>query len=70
MEVRFKKTVRLLPFVRLNFGKTGFNSVSIGGRLIRLNIGRGGVYLSGSLTGTGLSFRKRLNKPAAKEKGK
>ncbi len=49
--------------VWLNVGKTGINSLSIGGRWVTLNIGRRGVYLTGSIAGTGLSARKRLIKP-------
>lgn len=62
MSLRFQKRIRVLPFVWLNFGKTGFTSITIGGRFVSLNVGKRGVYLNGSLVGTGLRYRKRIDK--------
>ncbi|MFW0965128.1 DUF4236 domain-containing protein, partial [Vibrio parahaemolyticus] len=42
--ITFRKSFRILGLIRVNFGKTGFTSVSIGGRWLTLNIGRRGVY--------------------------
>ncbi|HCG7330528.1 TPA: DUF4236 domain-containing protein [Vibrio parahaemolyticus] len=66
MAIRFRKRINL-GLVKLNFGKTGFTSVTIGGRWLSLSIGRRGTYLNGSLVGSGFSFRKRLIKPASQK---
>ncbi|HEJ2458014.1 TPA: DUF4236 domain-containing protein [Vibrio cholerae] len=57
--LRYQKRVRVLPFLWLNISKTGV-SVTLGGRFVKLNIGRQGVWLSGSLVGTGLSWRRKV----------
>ncbi|MEH0772033.1 DUF4236 domain-containing protein [Vibrio alginolyticus] len=49
---------RILSLLRVNFGKPGFTSVSIGGRWLTLNIGRRGAYIQGSLSGTGLGVKR------------
>ncbi|MBT2909682.1 DUF4236 domain-containing protein [Vibrio anguillarum] len=64
--LRYQKRVRVLPFLWLNLSKTGV-SVTLGGRFVKLNIGRQGVWLSGSLVGTGLSFRKKVPLPKVEE---
>ncbi|TOP83771.1 DUF4236 domain-containing protein [Vibrio parahaemolyticus] len=69
-QVRFQKRIKIFPGVHLNFGKRGFMSVTLGTRWVSVNIGRGGWYLNGSLVGTGLRVRKRLdrqNKPTKPE---
>ncbi|HHC6465494.1 TPA: DUF4236 domain-containing protein [Vibrio parahaemolyticus] len=48
--ITFRKLFRILDLIRVNFGKNGFTSVSIGGRWLTLNIGRRGVYIQGSLS--------------------
>ncbi|EKO3439436.1 DUF4236 domain-containing protein [Vibrio fluvialis] len=66
MSVRFQKRITLLPFLWLNLSKTGF-SLTIGCRFIKLNIGRRGLWLTGSLVGTGLSVRKKLGTTSNKK---
>lgn len=61
--ITFRKSFRILGLIRFNFGKTGFTSVSIGGRWLTLNIGRRGVYIQGSLSGTGLGAKRWIWKP-------
>ncbi|MCG7545396.1 MULTISPECIES: DUF4236 domain-containing protein [Pseudoalteromonas] len=61
MSIRFQKRVKVLPFLWLNFSKTNF-SVTIGGKFLKLNIGRKGIWFTGSLAGSGISYRKKLNK--------
>ena len=61
MSVRFQKRIRLVPGLWLNLSKTGY-SITIGCRFVKLNMGRRGIYLTGSLVGTGLSVRKRIRK--------
>ena len=59
MGVRFYKSIRLLPFLRLNLSKSGI-SFSLGRPGATLNIGSKGLRGSAGLPGTGLSYRKRL----------
>jgi hypothetical protein len=57
--LRYQKRVKLLPFLWLNISKNG-KSVTLGGRWLKVNIGRRGVWLTGSMAGTGLSYRKQV----------
>lgn len=65
--LQFRKRIKIVKGVWLNVGKTGVNSLSIGGGLFTLNIGRQGIYITGSLVGTGISARKQLYKPKRKK---
>lgn len=56
MGLRFRKSVSLLPGVRLNIAKNGPSSVSIGGRGFTYNIGKKGTRATGGLPGSGLSY--------------
>jgi ABC-type multidrug transport system fused ATPase/permease subunit len=58
--VRFRKSFKIAPGVRVNIGKKGFSSLSIGGRGRSLSVGRSGTYLNVGIPGTGLSHRERL----------
>jgi hypothetical protein len=62
MGFRFRRTIRLLPGVRLNIGKSGA-SVSVGGRGASVNISKRGVYGTAGIPGTGMSVRERLDEP-------
>jgi hypothetical protein len=55
MGFRFRRSVKLMPGVRLNASTRGL-SVSVGGRGGTVNIGRRGVRTTVSLPGTGLSY--------------
>ena len=52
---RFRRSVRLIPGIRVNFSKTG-TSLSVGGRGATLNLGKRGVRTTVGLPGTGLSY--------------
>lgn len=58
--LRYQKRIRVLPFLWVNISKASF-SITIGNRFVKLNIGRRGVWFSGSFVGTGLSFRKKVS---------
>jgi len=60
MPLRFRRSLRLLPGVRLNISKTG-TSVSVGGRGATANFSKRGVYGTVGLPGTGISVRERLD---------
>lgn len=60
MAYRFRRTLTIVPGVRLNFGKRGV-SLSAGPRGATLTLGRNGVYANAGLPGSGLSLRQRLD---------
>lgn len=60
MSFRFRRTVRILPGIRLNFGKRGV-STSIGRRGASVTVGERGVYGNVGLPGSGISYRERLD---------
>ena len=58
---RFRRSFRIAPGIRLNMGKSGFTSLSVGGRGATLNLGKRGVTSTVSLPGTGLSYQHRYH---------
>jgi Protein of unknown function (DUF4236) len=55
MGFRFRRSIRILPGLRLNLGKRGA-SVSIGGRGAHITVGHGQVRETVGLPGSGLSY--------------
>jgi uncharacterized protein DUF4236 len=55
MGFRFRRSVRLFPGVRLNFGKRGV-SASVGIRGAHVTVGRTGVRTTVGIPGTGVSY--------------
>lgn len=62
MSLRFRRSLRLLPGVRLNLGKRGA-SVSVGVRGAHVTVGRTGTRTTVGIPGTGLSYTE-LHRPA------
>lgn len=64
---RFRKSVKILPGVRLNFGKGGFTSTTLGGRWFKSNVSGRGVKHTVSVPGTGISYQTETyrGRPAA-----
>lgn len=60
MAFRFRRSVRLVPGLRVNFGKRGV-SLSSGIRGANVTIGRGGLYGNVGVPGTGMSVRSKLS---------
>ena len=56
MGFRFRKGLRLLPGVRLNFSKSGA-SLSLGGRGMSVNLSPSGVRTTVGVPGSGMSYR-------------
>jgi hypothetical protein len=52
---RFRRSIRILPFLRLNIGKRGV-STSFGVRGAHITVGHGKVRETVGLPGTGLSY--------------
>lgn len=65
MGLRFRRSVRLFPGVRLNFSGSGV-STTIGVRGAGITLGPHGAYANVGLPGTGLSYRTRIS-PAPTE---
>ncbi len=59
MGFRFRKTIRILPGLRLNISKSGL-STSIGGKGATLNLGPRGARGTVGIPGTGLSYSTML----------
>lgn len=63
MGFRFRKSVSIIPGLRVNFSN-GAPSLSIGPRGASVSIGKQGSHANLGLPGTGLSYRSRLDKAA------
>ena len=59
MGFRFRKTIGIIPGIRLNVSKSGV-SASVGGHGATANVGTKGVTGSVGIPGTGMSYRKSL----------
>jgi hypothetical protein len=59
MSLRFRRSVRLFPGVRLNFSRGGI-STTVGVRGASLTVGPRGTYANVGLPGTGLSYRTKV----------
>ena len=66
MAMRFRKSIKLAPGVRLNVGKRGI-STSLGARGASVNIGKNGVHSNIGIPGTGLSSRNKLSPGTVKK---
>lgn len=60
MAWRFRKSIKIIPGVRLNFSSRGM-STTIGVRGVGMNFSDRGVYGFVSIPGTGISYRERLD---------
>jgi Protein of unknown function (DUF4236) len=59
MPFRYRRSIKIAPGVRLNVGKQGINSVSVGRRGMTTNIGSKGTRMTLGIPGTGLSYYTR-----------
>lgn len=57
---RFRKTISILPGVRINLSKTGVSG-SLGGHGATVNVGKKGEQVTLGIPGTGLSYRTPLS---------
>ena len=62
MAFNLKKSIKLLPGVKLNLGKKGISSVSIGKRGATVNINKNGVQTTLGIPGTGISYKSKRKK--------
>jgi hypothetical protein len=63
--MRFRRSVKLAPGLRLNFSGSGM-SVSAGPRGASVSFGKRGTYLNSGIPGTGLYSRTRLDAPPSR----
>lgn len=59
MGLRFRRSVKILPGVRINISKSGV-STTIGPKGASVNIGKNGTYLNTGIPGTGLYMREKI----------
>lgn len=59
MGLRFRKTIKIAPGIKLNLSKSGV-STTIGKRGASVNIGKRGVYANAGIPGTGVSYRQKI----------
>ena len=59
MGFRFRKSIKLMPGVRLNIGKSGV-SASVGVKGASVNVGKRGVRGTVGVPGTGISYSETL----------
>lgn len=59
MSVNFRKRVKVVPGINLNFSKKGV-STSIGPQGAKININKHGAYASTSIPGTGIYSRQKI----------
>ncbi len=58
MGFKFRKSIKILPGVKVNITNKGINSASIGKQGASINIGKKGVRTSVGIPGSGLSYSK------------
>jgi hypothetical protein len=63
MGLRFRRTVKVFPGVKLNISRSGV-SASIGVPGATLNVGNQGARFTAGIPGTGLSYQHRFKNPA------
>ena len=68
MAFRFRKSFKLMPGIRLNIGKNGISSIGVGPRGASVSIGKQGTYANVGLSGTGISFRERIDNKAEQKR--
>lgn len=69
MGFRLSKSLTIFPGVRLNFGKRGLSSLSIGKRGMTLNVGKQGPRATVGIPGTGLSYSTDLDGDGRRKPG-
>lgn len=68
MGFRFRRSIRILPGLRINLSKKGISSITIGRRGASLNINRRGEKRATvGIPGTGLSWQTQLDRPVGRK---
>lgn len=56
---RYRRSIKILPGLRMNVGSRGVSSFSFGGRGVTINMNKHGVRSTFSLPGTGISYQTK-----------
>lgn len=59
MATRFRRTMKIAPGLKVNFGKRGV-SLTAGGKLGRVTVGPSGTHVGASIPGTGLYMTQKV----------
>lgn len=65
--MRFRKSIKIAKGVRVNIGKKGVSSVSLGGKGLTFNASSKGVRTTASIPGSGLSHSEMIYKSGNKQ---
>jgi hypothetical protein len=65
--MRFRKSIKIAPGIKINFSKSGISS-TIGGKGLSVNMGKNGTYLNTGIPGTGISNRTKISGNKTKNK--
>jgi len=57
---RFRRSIKILPGVRINISKKGISSASVGPRGLSTTVGKDGVHQNVGVPGTGVSYRTKI----------
>ena len=58
--MRFRKSIKIVPGIKINLSKSGV-SMTIGKKGLSMNIGKKGTYLNTGIPGTGIYDRKKIS---------
>ncbi|MGG6543798.1 UNVERIFIED_CONTAM: DUF4236 domain-containing protein [Acinetobacter baumannii] len=61
MGFNFRKSIKIIPGVKLNITQKGVSSLSVGKNGARISVGKKGVRTTAGLPGTGLSYTKNAS---------
>lgn len=61
MGFRFRKSIKILPGVKLNLGSKGVSSVTVGKRGASVTVGKKGTRATVGIPGTGLSYSEQIS---------
>ena len=62
MGIRVRRSIQIVPGIRLNLGNKGVGGVSIGKRGNSINLSQKGVQANIKIPGTGLTYRTKRKK--------
>lgn len=60
MALRFRKSIKILPGLRLNLSKDGITA-NVGVKGANVSVGKRGTFLNLGLPGTGVGYRERIS---------
>ncbi len=60
MGLQFRRSIKIAPGIRINFGKKS-TSVSVGPRGAKVTMGTNGTHVSAGIPGTGIYYREKVS---------